>query len=65
MNAYNINRKPVSSSTATAHQYVSATTPSRPPRRERDFGVGYGTSSGYGTTRHYVSNNAVRLFRCV
>lgn len=67
MNAYytTANRKSVSAPTATTRQYVSGTSPSRPPRRERDFGVGYGTSSGYATTRHYVPNNAARLFRCV
>ena len=44
---------------------VPATTPSRPPRRERDFGIGYGTSSGYGSTRHYAPTHSARLFRCV
>jgi hypothetical protein len=43
---------------------VPATTPSRPPRRERDFGVGYGNSSGYAAPRPYVANNGPRLFRC-
>lgn len=34
--------------------------------RERDFGVGYGSSSGYATTRSYTTgNNGPRLFRCV
>ena len=32
--------------------------------RERDFGVGYGNSSGYATTRRYTSNRDQPLFRC-
>lgn len=35
----------------------------RPARRERDFGVGYGTSSGYASTRRYASNWAAPRFR--
>ena len=31
---------------------------------ERDFGVGYGNSSGYGTDRHYVTDWAPQMFRC-
>ena len=34
--------------------------------RERDFGVGYGRSSGYASTRQYATGwNGERLFRCV
>lgn len=32
--------------------------------RDRDFGVGYGNSSGYGRDRHYTSNGFTPLFRC-
>ncbi len=32
--------------------------------RERDFGVGYGNSSGYGRERRYTSNGFAPLFRC-
>ena len=39
------------------------------PRREypeRDFGVGYGRSSGYASTRQYATRwNGPLLFRCV
>ena len=31
--------------------------------RERDFGVGYGSSSGYGSNRHYVAPPSP-YFRC-
>lgn len=44
--------------------FVPSMAPSRPPRRERDFGVGYGSSSGYAGPRPYVANNGPRLFRC-
>ena len=48
-----------------SRQSTAANTPSRPPHRQRDFGVGYGTSSGYASNRSYVSNTVVPLFRCV
>lgn len=35
----------------------------RPVKRERDFGVGYGSSSGYATTPRYVSNQTAPRFR--
>ena len=31
--------------------------------RERDFGVGYGSSSGYASNRRYVASTAT-IFRC-
>ena len=39
-----------------------ATTPMREPR-SRDFGVGYGRSSGYFHQRRYAGNAPARLFR--
>ena len=33
------------------------------PRRERDFGTGYGRSSGYASERRYTSNWAPPRFR--
>lgn len=35
----------------------------RQPHRERDFGVGYGSSSGYASARRYVTASPQRLFR--
>ncbi|HJW45307.1 MAG TPA: hypothetical protein VJ484_02345 [Lysobacter sp.] len=32
--------------------------------RDRDFGVGYGNSSGYASDRRYTSNWVQPLFRC-
>jgi hypothetical protein len=39
-------------------------TPIRHVHRDRDFGVGYGNSSGYGRERRYTSNGFAPLFRC-
>ena len=46
--------------------------PSRPSQpvvrhqhRERDFGIGYGNSSGYGCEEHYVHSWGPDRFRCV
>ena len=33
-------------------------------RRERDFGIGYGKSSGYASTRRYANTTFQPLFRC-
>ena len=37
--------------------------PVRHLHRERDFGVGYGNSSGYASNRRYTTNWAKPLFR--
>ena len=37
--------------------------PTRHTHRERDFGVGYGNSSGYASQRRYTSNWAPPHFR--
>ncbi|MDQ3287131.1 MAG: hypothetical protein M3Q42_02510 [Pseudomonadota bacterium] len=52
------------STSAAPIRLVSSNNPSRPQRRERDFGVGYGTSSGYAGGRRYIGDNGPRLFRC-
>ena len=36
----------------------------RRERRERDFGIGYGRSSGYGNPHRYTSDWAQPRFRC-
>ena len=36
----------------------------RHTHRERDFGVGYGNSSGYASARRYVDTRAQPRFRC-
>ena len=32
--------------------------------RERDFGVGYGNSSGYASNRRYIDTRSQTYFRC-
>lgn len=36
----------------------------RPAKRERDFGIGYGSSSGYAAAARYVPNRTMPRFRC-
>jgi hypothetical protein len=38
--------------------------PARRERRERDFGTGYGISSGYAAPRRYASVSGLSRFRC-
>lgn len=38
-------------------------TPRRPAHRTRDFGVGYGSSSGYASERRYTSDWSQIRFR--
>lgn len=38
--------------------------PVRRLHRERDFGVGYGNSSGYASHRRYANSSFQPLFRC-
>jgi hypothetical protein len=35
----------------------------RPAKRERDFGIGYGSSSGYATAAPYAPNRITGRFR--
>jgi len=43
---------------------TTAQAPVRHVHRPRDFGIGYGNSSGYGRDRRYTSNGFAPLFRC-
>lgn len=38
--------------------------PARNERRERDFGTGYGNSSGYAAPRRYATVCGLSRFRC-
>lgn len=42
-----------------------AAQPARHLHRERDFGIGYGNSSGYGCEEHYARPWGPERFRCV
>lgn len=57
MNAFNIAR------TASSFRNTVVTPPARRERRERDFGVGYGNSSGYAAARRYVNDWGLSRFR--
>ncbi len=39
-------------------------TPVHRPYRERDFGIGYGKSSGYASDRRYTTRTFTPLYRC-
>ena len=54
------NRTPTTGKPAPAPQ----TNPTRHQHRERDFGVGYGNSSGYASNRRYATSPFQPLFRC-
>jgi hypothetical protein len=52
----------------TSHPRPALAAPAAPRReyRERDFGVGYGRSSGYASERRYAAPwNGQPRFRCV
>ena len=63
MNAFRtLPTKPNSPSTPPASFSLST----RHIHRERDFGVGYGNSSGYASTRRYADNRGQQpRFRCM
>ena len=48
----------------SAKPAVVPSAPARQQYRERDFGVGYGTSSGYASHRRYSNSGFAPLFRC-
>ncbi len=50
-------------SPSTSARYAPVST-ARSGHRARDFGVGYGSSSGYASARRYVTAPTARLFRC-
>ena len=60
-----MNITPITSARQTQATRIPATARTQYDRRERDFGVGYGNSSGYGTEEHYVHPWGPDRFRCV
>jgi len=59
----NITTLPTADRTATPRP-VSVPAPRIDRYRVREFGVGYGNSSGYATARRYTSNWGQPRFRC-
>jgi len=62
MNAFR-SSPPTTPSPVQARRSVVVTLPVRHVHRERDFGIGYGNSSGYASERRYASNWAPPRFR--
>jgi hypothetical protein len=54
--------KPAANPARVPANLLSTTT--RTLYRERDFGIGYGNSSGYATDRRYTSEWGPTRFRC-
>lgn len=52
--------RPEPQCTPAAHEHASQV---RHVHRERDYGIGYGNSSGYATLRHFTDGHADPLFR--
>lgn len=64
MNAVRNTRTPSAQPARAASQRATAPE-GRHVRRERDFGIGYGSSSGYGSSeRPYAASGAQDYFRC-
>ncbi|HEY0502748.1 MAG TPA: hypothetical protein VGD42_04555 [Lysobacter sp.] len=63
MNAYRPNSPSPSNSNDSSRPNV-VPLPVRHVHRERDFGVGYGNSSGYASNRRYADNWVQPRFRC-
>jgi hypothetical protein len=53
----------VNASNPASQALIDAVTKARLFRRERDFGIGYGRSSGYGLDRRYTSDWGAPRFR--
>lgn len=47
-----------------SHDKRVGTLPARRERRARDFGIGYGNSSGYAADKRYTSDWGPARFRC-
>lgn len=67
MNAYRtlLNRRPNPNPDAPAAPATNVVAiGDRTSHRPRDFGVGYGSSSGYASARRYTQDWATPRFRC-
>lgn len=47
----------------TTARAPSASLPARSERRQREFGTGYGRSSGYAAARGYAGTASLAMFR--
>jgi hypothetical protein len=60
----NNNDRRQSAAPSPSVQNVQPISQARRTHRERDFGVGYGSSSGYASGKRYTSDWAQPRFRC-
>ena len=62
----NVSNHPLPTATrpSSAPSNPVAAMPVRHIHRQRDFGVGYGNSSGYASARRYANNWGQLRFRC-
>lgn len=63
MNVSQTHASPAPRTPVAVQSQVDAT-PSSARYRERDFGIGYGASSGYAQDRRYTSDWGQARFRC-
>ena len=63
MNTVNVLAVHVVERRKTSRPTASTAAPAR-IHRERDFGVGYGSSSGYASNRRYADSRVQTFFRC-
>ena len=59
-----IARAPLPTTVPNAPATASAAAPVGRLHRQRDFGVGYGSSSGYASARRYADTRGQPHFRC-
>ena len=60
----NASRNPMPTAARPSAPSPVAVTPARHAHRQRDFGVGYGNSSGYASARRYATIWGQPRFRC-
>jgi len=58
-----MNITPITSARQTQAPHTPAASRTQLERRERDFGVGYGNSSGYASARRYTRDWGNERFR--
>ena len=63
MNTRTLQTRPAPNPASSTPPAAEGAAPVRHLHRERDFGVGYGNSSGYASNRRYTTNWAKPLFR--
>ena len=63
MSTVHVLATPIVERRKTSRPTTASAAPAR-IHRERDFGVGYGSSSGYASNRRYADSRGQTFFRC-